>query len=647
MRDGYAAWSGQTIQPSALGSPSVPLWYETAAVGQRLASVLDQAALQDEQTQQTLAFLHGHWQQAMAWHPTAGEVGGTGSLLDRLCRQLKLSADERLLLILAGMAEEHEGFVASFVGLHPRGEPFPTVGLFARLACQGLDRGEAWRLLTQSALLRLGLVRVVGEGAWPERSLRLADGVWAALQGLINWPVPPLQVLTRLDDGWLRQSDVCYLTDRLQSRQALMVALQGEPLASHIRLAQWLAGLGPRAVCFEVAGQPEGVVDQLLQLCLIHDRIPVWVGNPGPSRLLGHFPWPMLCAEADPAWLASLPMPVLPVAAPRPSRALLAALWQESLPELAEQAPELAARFPLEPRRLWRVQGDARALAGLTPLDAGTAYTALKTRLARGGDSQMRRVTPRAGWDDLILPEPATQALHNAVARLRLQSQVLDDWGFDRGDTSRRGLRLLFCGLPGTGKTLAAEVMALALHAELLVIDLSRTVSKWIGETEKNLAAIFDEAEATRGVLFFDEADALFAKRTDVHDANDRFANIETAYLLTRLERFDGIAILATNLRQHIDKAFLRRFEFVIDFPEPGADERAAIWRRHVPAQAPLADGVDFELLALRYPMSGAMIRNALLGAAYEAAATDGPISQSGLERAIALEFEKTGRLCP
>ncbi|WP_137939882.1 ATP-binding protein [Chitinivorax sp. B] len=644
MHDGLASWSVNTIKPTVLGPVSPPIWYEAAQLAGRLAEVLQQGPLQDEQSQQAIAFLTAHWQRAKASQPTPARQP-----LDTLCHRLKLGTQERMLLVLAGMADEHEGFVATFAGLHPRNEPFPTVGLLARLAFDSVDRSECWRLLTQSPLIKLGLVRLSGDGAWPEHSLHLAERVWPVLYGLDCWPqdMAPQVAATRVADSWLQHPDVRYALSRLGSQQALAVSLQGEPQAMRVRLAQLLGELGQRAACFDISSMSESLLETLLLHCLLRDRIPVLIGTPTGNSPLARFPAPLLLAETEPVLLASLPLPVLPLPAPRPSRQLLAALWQEAMPELGEQAIALAARFPLEPRRLFRVQDDARAIAGLTPLRDTTAYQALKTRLARGSDTQVRRLVPHADWPDLVLPPAAMNALHDAVARLALQAQVMDDWGFERGDANRRGLRLLFCGLPGTGKTLAAEVIAHALHAELMVIDLSRIVSKWIGETEKNLAAVFEEAETTRGVLFFDEADALFAKRTDVHDANDRFANIETAYLLTRLERFDGIAILATNLRQHIDKAFLRRFEFVIDFPEPGAEERAAIWQRHVPAQAPIAAEVDFEVLALRYPMSGAMIRNALLSAAYYAAARQDDITCDALERAIALEFEKTGRLCP
>ncbi len=189
--------------------------------------------------------------------------------------------------------------------------------------------------------------------------------------------------------------------------------------------------------------------------------------------------------------------------------------------------------------------------------------------------------------------------------------------------------------------------MAHALLADLLVIDLARLVSKWIGETEKNLAAAFDQAEGTGAVLFFDEADALFGKRTEVSDAHDRYANIESAYLLARLERFDGVAILATNLRGNLDKAFLRRFELALEFSEPGPRERAAIWRAQFPPAAPVAADVDIEQLAALHALPGALIRNAALGAAFIAAGAGTAITRAHLEQALQQEYEKSGRVSP
>ena len=252
-----------------------------------------------------------------------------------------------------------------------------------------------------------------------------------------------------------------------------------------------------------------------------------------------------------------------------------------------------------------------------------------------------------AKWEDLVLPRELMAQLREAVDRLMLQSCVLDDWGFLKNRIGTRGVRLLFAGPPGTGKTLSAEVLARAVDADLLVVDVSRVVSKWVGETEKNLAAVFDAAENSQAVLLFDEADALFSKRTEVSDAHDRYANLETAYLLQRLERFEGLAILATNLRQNIDAAFVRRLEFVLEFAEPDREQRLALWKRHMPADAPLDPGLNFYELAALYPVVGGVIRNAAVAAAFRAAADGMPLGRNHFVHAIQREYEKAGRAFP
>jgi SpoVK/Ycf46/Vps4 family AAA+-type ATPase len=324
-------------------------------------------------------------------------------------------------------------------------------------------------------------------------------------------------------------------------------------------------------------------------------------------------------------------------------------MWQAAVPSLSADAARLAARFPVEPLVAAQVAGDLQALhdAGAGPPTPDDLAASLRARAGLRLSTAVKLLRPSADWSQLVLPADRRDQLQEAVDRLRLQSTVLDDWGFLRGRAGIRGVRLLFCGPPGTGKTLAAEAMAGALGTDLLVVDLSRVMSKWIGETEKNLAAVFDSAERAQAVLFFDEADALFGRRTEVADAHDRYANLETAYLLQRLERFDGLAVLATNLRQNIDPAFARRLEFALDFEEPDRAAREAIWRAHLPAAAPLAADVNLYELSALYPVVGALIRNAAVAAAFLAAADGVPIGRTHLVRAMRREYEKAGRAFP
>jgi SpoVK/Ycf46/Vps4 family AAA+-type ATPase len=324
-------------------------------------------------------------------------------------------------------------------------------------------------------------------------------------------------------------------------------------------------------------------------------------------------------------------------------------MWRETIPAMAGEAPALAARFPIEPALAAEVASD---LAFITELEKrqptlADVATSIRGRGSISLSAGVRLIRPRASWKDLVLPADRIDQLNEAVSRLKLQGQVFDDWGFMRDRAGARGVRLLFSGPPGTGKTLSAEVLANALRVDLLIVDLSRVVSKWIGETEKNLAAVFDAAERAHAALFFDEADALFGKRTEITDAHDRYANLETAYLLTRLERFEGLAILATNLRQNIDPAFLRRLEFVIDFEDPDREERLALWNCHLPNDVPLADDVNLYELAALYPVVGGVIRNAAVAAAFLAAADRMPIDRRHFVHAIRREYAKAGHSFP
>jgi SpoVK/Ycf46/Vps4 family AAA+-type ATPase len=248
-------------------------------------------------------------------------------------------------------------------------------------------------------------------------------------------------------------------------------------------------------------------------------------------------------------------------------------------------------------------------------------------------------------WEDLVLPDRTLQQLQEVADSVRFRYRVHSEWRFDRKLGKNSGISVLFSGLSGTGKTMAASVLARDLNLELYKIDLASVVSKYVGETEKNLNRIFDEAEYSSAVLFFDEADALFGKRSEVKDAHDRYANIEVAFLLQRMEQFSGLAILATNISRNIDSAFVRRIQHVVEFPFPDPAHRERIWRGMFPEEAPLDVDVDFPFLARQFELSGGNIRNVAAAAAFFAAENDRPISMEHLVRATAREFQKLGKL--
>jgi ATP-dependent 26S proteasome regulatory subunit len=258
--------------------------------------------------------------------------------------------------------------------------------------------------------------------------------------------------------------------------------------------------------------------------------------------------------------------------------------------------------------------------------------------------SLAHKIEPRYTWDDIVVPPDQLSQLKEICDQAAYRHIVYSEWGFDRKLSLGKGINTLFSGPPGTGKTMAAEVIAGELHLDLYKIDLSQVVSKYIGETEKNLDRIFREAQASFSILFFDEADALFGKRSEVKDAHDRYANIEVGYLLQKMEEYDGIAILATNLRQHMDDAFVRRMQVIIEFPFPNEQYRREIWKVMFPPEAPLADDLDFDLLARDIRLAGGNIKNIALAAAFYAAGDGRVIRMPHLIQAARREFQKMGR---
>ncbi|MGY3149395.1 SpoVK/Ycf46/Vps4 family AAA+-type ATPase [Bradyrhizobium sp. USDA 3397] len=301
----------------------------------------------------------------------------------------------------------------------------------------------------------------------------------------------------------------------------------------------------------------------------------------------------------------------------------LDALASHSLP--SEQAIR-AVRVSLESDA--GICGAARELRAVFRSDARTIMSELA-----------QRIEPSANWDDLILPGCELQTLREIAANVRQSHTVYETWGFAAKATRGLGLGVLFSGASGTGKTMAAEVLANELGLDLFQIDLSQVVSKYIGETEKNLRRIFDAADRARVILLFDEADALFGKRSEVKDSHDRYANIEVSYLLQRMEAYRGLAILTTNMKAALDPAFLRRLRFVVRFPFPDDGQRAQIWRRIFPAATP-TEVLDFDLLA-RLKIPGGNIRGIALNAAFHAAEEGKPISMAHLRRAAEREYAK------
>lgn len=319
------------------------------------------------------------------------------------------------------------------------------------------------------------------------------------------------------------------------------------------------------------------------------------------------------------------------------------ALWKSALPndmqDLDDAIDELVVHFDLDGESmLATAQNCLSSTVDGEPLPK--RLRAACRRFARLDlDALAQRIETQACWDDVVLPQLQNELLAEIVRQVKTRATVYDKWGFGSYGGRGLGVTALFAGPSGTGKTLSAEILATALELELYRIDLAGMVSKYIGETEKNLSRIFDAAEKSGAILLFDEADALFGKRSDVNDSHDRYANIEINYLLQRMDTYRGVAVLTTNLKTSIDSAFMRRIRFVVDFPFPDKEQRAEIWKKSFPRTAPL-EGIDFDKLA-RLNIVGGNIRNTALNAAFIAAGEGRSIQMRHLLKAAQFEYAK------
>ena len=272
-------------------------------------------------------------------------------------------------------------------------------------------------------------------------------------------------------------------------------------------------------------------------------------------------------------------------------------------------------------------------------------YVSCRAQSNRKLRTLAQKVESRYTWDDIVLPQEQMAQLHEIVSYVQYRQLVYGEWNLDEKLSLGKGLNALFAGSSGTGKTMAAGTMANELKLDMYKIDLSTVVSKYIGETEKNLREIFKEAETSNSILFFDEADALFGKRSEVRDSHDRYANIEISYLLQKMEEYEGIVILATNLHKNMDEAFVRRMHFVVEFPSPEEEHRFRIWSNIFPKKAPLDKSVDFKFLAKQFKITGGSIKNIALGASFLAADDGSNITMRHVIRATKREFQKMGKL--
>ncbi|MFK0110980.1 ATP-binding protein [Streptomyces sp. NPDC091217] len=503
-------------------------------------------------------------------------------------------------------------------------------------------------------LTALGLL-IVEEPERPflSRSLRVPDRVLAHLLGD---DTPDAALMGNLRPLSYDGGEV--VDEEFVGRLAARIA--AGPLFACLRERREGEGLGCATAAMRLAGQaawhftgPEERVPEVLREARLSGRaVVVDTGRPGPlvsALSTAATDVTVLVATSrpyDPDWCDHRDPLVLDV----PSRRAAAPdAWAAVLPD--DPGFDLAATvapYHLGGDRLARAARAAQDLAAFdgTPLTAAHLRLAARQQSASGLEQHARRIRPAVDWRDLVLPERPLTELRELALRARHRDRVLGDWRLSAGGGRGRGVLGLFAGESGTGKTLSAEVVAAELGLDLYVVQLSSVVDKYVGETEKNLERIFTEADRTDAVLLFDEADAVFGKRSEVKDAHDRYANLESAYLLQRLEAFDGIALLTTNLRANIDEAFTRRLDLVVDFPFPDEEQRLALWR-HGLAHVPTEEGVELRSLAGEFELAGGSIRSAVVTAAYLAAGRGQQVTAADLLEGARREYRKAGRLVP
>ncbi len=579
------------------------------------------------------------------------------SALEVLCARFGLSPYERdLLLLCAGMELD-----SSFAPLcaAAQGEPsrnYPTFSL-AMAALAGPD----WNALTPAAPLRYWRLIEAGSGASltagalriDERVLHYLAGVHCLderLAGIVE-PVEESSQLVpshgalamRIVGVWVRSAE-----EGIWPAVQICGSGAAEKRAIALEVASEL-GMSLYAISAQAIPAAAPELDALIRLW---ERESLLHGN-------------LLLLECDEPGMqeGSGNVPVARLAGKVRSMVMISSREQIRLSRRSSFAFDVRRPVAEEQRQVWHAAlgADAAAMNG----DIGRLVSqfnlsapAIRAACAAGSGSQellwdacrdqarpaleslAQRIEPAAGWDDLVLPEPQMQVLRRIAVHLRGRGTVYGEWGFAGRSARGLGISALFAGASGTGKTMAAEVLAGELRLDLFRIDLSSVVSKYIGETEKNLRLLFDAAEDGGAILFFDEADALFGRRSEVKDSHDRYANIEVSYLLQRMESYRGLAILTTNMKGALDNAFLRRIRFIVEFPFPDTRHRMEIWRRAFPAATP-TEGLDVARLA-RLNVSGGNISNIALGAAFLAAEAGEPVRMRHL---LAAARDECGKL--
>jgi ATPase family associated with various cellular activities (AAA) len=580
---------------------------------------------------------------------------------------LGLSAFESDILFLCAAMELDTG-IASLCA-RAQGEanrPYPTFALALILFDE-----PAWDALSAERALRYWrLIEIQQSGMQPltVSPLRADERVVNFIKGMnylddrlspVLFSVEPLVEALPLPSS--QQSVVDQITQQLKSaagRKLPLIEMTGSDLDSKRLVASHVA-LSFNLSLYRLAAPliPADPVEQenlarlwqresvLMETGLYLDAADVDTGIPGSSTVVTRF-----AARLDGVVfvdsrerLPGMPETSSAIEVTGPTAAEQQDLWENALGASAAESPgALAGQFNLSSTAIQRIARKTLDEQSDVPLSTRLWGVALETTRPRL-DQLAQRLQPKANWEDLVLPPQATSLLSQIAAQVGQRTNVYQGWGFADKMSRGFGISALFAGDSGTGKTMAAEVIANQLRLNLYRIDLSAVVSKYIGETEKNLRRLFDAADNGGAILFFDEADALFGKRSEVKDSHDRYANIEINYLLQRMEAYRGLAILATNMKSALDQAFMRRLRFVVDFPFPSAAERKVMWQKVFPAKTPLA-GLDFDALA-RLNLTGGNIQSIALNAAFLASKSNVAVTHPLLLDAARTEFRKLGRV--
>ncbi len=603
------------------------------------------------------------------------QCAGQSAAIDMLVEAFGLSAFDEDVLLLALAPRLEAGFQALFGYLHDRlslSHPSPhlALNLLTGPRDDAVRQLAAQRLAPDASLRRFGLIRVGGdlinEGAAALNAITLDERIADYLVGIdhldrrlagclrsvasVRLPKSRVDSIAELDRslGQARRPLVVFVGPPGSGRRAAAAELARHQGLSVTELIpdRWLAALQSTGATTDRHG-----FDLLTrEAVLTRQAFLVDAGRRGEGE-------PSVAWRFAETVLEGAELPLYVVAEEPPSSSASAAVhrvsglsdkergevWRGALGDgvcRPRDIETVAAQFRIGPQAIAAVASNIRRQAAgrSGPIPAEQLWEANREACGPAIAGLAERIEPRFGWDDLVLPAPVMQDLRALAAQIPGRAEVLGRWGFARR-WGEAGTSALFAGASGTGKSMAAEVIASALDLDLYRIELSGVVSKYIGETEKNLQRIFQAAESSGAVLLFDEADAIFGKRSEVKDAHDRYANIEVGYLLQAMERYRGLAILSTNMKSNVDQAFFRRFSYIVDFPRPDQQARERIWRLAIPAQTP-TQGLDLARLAKMDLAGGSIVRIAL-NAAYLAAGAGNKLSMDDILQAAAAEYRK------